>query len=89
MPSFLGRHISLTQWGTAAMAVLGTLLLCNDGSPPNVGDAWALGAAGLSAVIILCTEISMRVCESKVRETCIGRPSLETGPWSPCATWVP
>ena len=32
----------MTQWGTAAVAVLGTLLLCNDGSPPNVGDAWAL-----------------------------------------------
>lgn len=61
----LGRHISKTAWAMAATALLGTFLLCNDGSPPNVGDLWSVLAAITSAFYILKLESSTEVCDAQ------------------------
>ena len=51
-----GRQSPPRTWASAALALAGTLLLTNDGSPPNVGDAWSVAAAGASACFILRLE---------------------------------
>ena len=53
---FLGRRVPLLTWGSAALALTGTALVANDGSPPVVGDAWSLAAAVASAGFILRLE---------------------------------
>lgn len=60
----LGRRLSGTAWAMAAMAVIGTLLLCNDGTPPNIGDLWSLTAAFTSACYILQLEYSSSICNA-------------------------
>uniref|UniRef100_A0A0G4I7K5 EamA domain-containing protein n=1 Tax=Chromera velia CCMP2878 TaxID=1169474 RepID=A0A0G4I7K5_9ALVE len=52
----LGRDISLATWVSALLAVAGTFLLSNDGSPPVEGDLWSIAAAAASAIFILRLE---------------------------------
>ena len=52
----LGRSISVVTWTSAATALIGTGLLSYDGSPPNIGDLWSIGAAAVSAMFILRLE---------------------------------
>lgn len=63
---FLSRKMTTTQWAMAALAATGTLLMCNDGSPPNFGDFLALANAVCGAVIILLTEHSVKYCAAEV-----------------------
>ena len=51
-----GRHVSPRVWVAAALALLGTALLCNDGVRPNAGDVWTLVTAGTYAVYIIRLE---------------------------------
>jgi len=49
-----GRKIPWSTWGSVALAVLGTSLLCFDGgSAPTSGDILSIGAAFCSAMFIL------------------------------------
>ena len=68
---FMGRRMSATAWAMAATAVAGTLLLCNDGSPPNIGDLWSVAGVSLGAVpclffvcvcVCACVCVCVRVC---------------------------
>lgn len=63
---FMGRRMSATAWAMAATAVAGTLLLCNDGSPPNIGDLWSVASAVTSAIYILRLESSAKTGEAEV-----------------------
>ena len=54
------RQIPLSTWASAALALLGTVLLGYDGTPPNVGDAWSVAAAAASALFILRLETATR-----------------------------
>jgi drug/metabolite transporter (DMT)-like permease len=63
----LGRKSGWSVWTSAAAAVIGTALLCGDGSPPNIGDAYSLAAAAASAMYILRLE--------KYGECCVGSSS--------------
>ena len=47
------RRIGLRTWVCVSIAVIGTLLLVNDGGEPNVGDLWSLGSAVWSAIFIV------------------------------------
>lgn len=52
--TLLGEQgIGLRTWVAVSFAVAGTLMLCNDGGEPNIGDLWSLGAAASSAVFIV------------------------------------
>jgi drug/metabolite transporter (DMT)-like permease len=51
-----GKESPLRVWASAAVAFAGTALLSFDGSPPNLGDAFSLGAAVASAAFILRLE---------------------------------
>jgi len=50
-----GRRVPPRVWAAAALALLGTGLLCNDGHP-NIGDAWTLVTAVTYAVYIIRLE---------------------------------
>lgn len=51
-----GKKSPASVWIGAFVAVLGTALLCNDSSPPNIGDFWSIMAAAASAMYILRLE---------------------------------
>lgn len=51
-----GRAIAPLTWVSAGCALLGTVLLTYDGSPPAVGDVFSVAAAAASALFILRTE---------------------------------
>lgn len=47
------RKVSSVTWISAALALLGTLLLSTDNGPMNIGDGWSILAALASAMFIL------------------------------------
>ncbi len=51
-----GGRIQPRVWMAAALAVIGTGLLCNDGGRPNAGDVWTLMTAVTYAVYIVRLE---------------------------------
>lgn len=54
-----GRSVPLSAWGSAAVALFGTILVAGDGAggvPPNAGDFLSLCAAAASAMFILRLE---------------------------------
>jgi drug/metabolite transporter (DMT)-like permease len=51
-----GRRVSTRVWAAAALALIGTGLLCNDGGRPNAGDGWTLLTAATYAVYIVRLE---------------------------------
>jgi drug/metabolite transporter (DMT)-like permease len=54
---FLRTTISFSQWFAVAMALIGTVLLCNyRGGVPNEGDAWTILAAICAAIHFLVIE---------------------------------
>ena len=57
---FFRRTVPPSAWLSAAIALCGTILITSDGSPPNVGDAWSLAAAAVSALFILRLETATR-----------------------------
>ena len=48
-----GKRASARVLASAALALSGTALLCNDASPPSRGDAWCAASALVSALVIL------------------------------------
>lgn len=50
------RPIPPSVWGSAFIALSGTVLLTYDGSSPAIGDAFSVAAAAASALFILRTE---------------------------------
>lgn len=57
-------RVPLGTWASAATAFAGTVLLCADGSPLNVGDAWSVVAALASACFILRLQRASARCPS-------------------------
>lgn len=51
-----GEKIPWIIWLAAGMALGGVALLCNDGSPPNIGDAWTLACAAAWGLYIFRLE---------------------------------
>jgi len=51
-----GRRVPPRIWAAAAMALVGTSMLCNDGGRPNAGDGWTLITAATYAVYIIRLE---------------------------------
>jgi drug/metabolite transporter (DMT)-like permease len=58
------RSVGVDTWVSAAAALIGCYLLSSDGSPPNVGDAWCVGAAVASAMFILRLDSSASRCDA-------------------------
>jgi drug/metabolite transporter (DMT)-like permease len=51
-----GRRVAARVWVAAALALIGTSLLCNDGARPNAGDAWTMVTAATYAIYIIRLE---------------------------------
>ena len=85
---FLGRRVPLLTWGSAALALTGTALVANDGSPPVVGDAWSLAAAVASAGFILRLEALAPRCPARqLNAASLASVAALCGAWALVDAW--
>ena len=93
-----GRAVSPKTWLNVAVALAGTVLLGYDGGePPNVGDAWSVSAAAVSALFILRLEGATRAHDAApLNAAAMSTVALLCAVWTlvadpatPSETWSP